>query len=63
MTGQINSQAMKVDKVAELLDVSTKTVYRLVATGELGCIHVGRAVRVTRGQLDAYLEKLGANDE
>lgn len=55
-----NMPAMSVPKVAELLAVSPKTIYRLVSNGELGCIRVGRAVRVTESQLNDYVARRGA---
>lgn len=49
--------AMSVPKVAERLAVSPKTVYRLISNGDLGCIRVGRAVRVTESQLNDYVAR------
>ena len=49
-------EAFTVDEVASSLHVTTKTVRRLIWKGELGSIHVGRAVRVTRRQLADYVE-------
>ena len=54
-----NMPAMSVLKVAERLAVSPKTIYRLVSNGELGCIRVGRAVRVTESQLNEYVARQG----
>jgi excisionase family DNA binding protein len=45
--------------VAELLNVSRKTAYRLIERGELDAIHVGRSVRVRPDDLTAYLERGG----
>jgi hypothetical protein len=36
------------------LDVSTRTIDRLRATGELDWIRVGRVVRIDLGSLEAY---------
>lgn len=47
--------AMKVAAAAKQLDVSPKTIYRLIASGKLGCIRIGRAVRITHDQLAAYV--------
>ena len=41
---------------ADRLDVAPKTLYRAVASGELPCYHIGRAVRITEEQISAYLE-------
>lgn len=37
-----------VAQVAESFGVSRQTVYNLVASGALSCIHIGRAVRITK---------------
>jgi excisionase family DNA binding protein len=46
---------LSVDAVAERLDVSTKTVRRLIASGNLRAHHVGRKVRVSQEDLALYL--------
>ena len=46
-----------VPQVAEAFGVCAQTVRRLIASGELACIHVGRAVRVTKQQMVAYVER------
>lgn len=43
-------------EVADQLRVSTMTIYRLIKSGELPAVRVGRNYRVRRSQLDAYLE-------
>lgn len=47
--------AMKVADVAQRLGVSPKTVYRLIASGDMKSVRVGRSVRVTHDQLAAFL--------
>jgi excisionase family DNA binding protein len=42
-------------EVAERLRVSLQTVRRLVRTGELKTIKVGRQYRVTHAQLEAFM--------
>ena len=58
MTGapqQINSQQLlTVAEVAERLAVSTRTVRRLIDSGELVTHRVGRAVRISEADLAAY---------
>lgn len=44
------------DEVAEMLRVSTMTVYRLIRRGELPAVRVGRSYRVRGPDLDAYLD-------
>ena len=49
-------------EVALLLDVSLRTVYRLVNMGELQSVKVRGSVRLTVSDVVAYLERLkGAN--
>lgn len=43
-------------EVAEILSVNERTIKNLIARGELKRLKVGRAVRITQQQLDAYLE-------
>ena len=47
---------MRVGEVARRLDVSGKTVYRLIASGSLGAHRIGGEYRVSEQQLHAYLE-------
>jgi excisionase family DNA binding protein len=42
---------------AAFLRVSTKTVRRLLARGELGASRVGRQLRINRSELLAYLRR------
>lgn len=59
-------ELLTVDEVATLWSVSTKTVRRLMAAGELPTVRVGRSVRVRRADaadfLDAHLRPLTAQD-
>lgn len=48
-------EAFTVEQVATMLCVAPKTIYRLVASGDLGCIRVGRAMRITREQLERFM--------
>ena len=45
--------------VAELLNVSRKTSYRLIERGELSPVYVGTSVRVRPEELAAYLDRGG----
>ena len=49
-------EILTAEQVAELLQVSTKTVYRLVGRGELRAKKVGRAWRFLRSDIRKYLE-------
>jgi excisionase family DNA binding protein len=48
-------RALKVEDVAERLQVDTKTVYRLIRSGELKARQVGRLYRISVRALDDYL--------
>lgn len=53
---------MNVPKVAELLGVNPQTIRREIARGNLGCVHVGKAVRVTKRQLLEYVGEGNTNE-
>jgi excisionase family DNA binding protein len=46
---------MTPDQVAEYLQVSRATVYRLIRAGELDAVRVGRSYRVRREALQEFL--------
>jgi excisionase family DNA binding protein len=46
---------LTVAEVAQILRVSTMTVYRLVKAGQLGSTRVGKSYRISEGDLDRYL--------
>lgn len=46
---------MTVDEIAALLRVSTATVRKWTARGELPAVHIGRRARVTRSDLDDFI--------
>lgn len=46
-----------VPEVAEAFGVCAQTVRRLIASGELDCVHIGRAVRVTKIQMLDFMER------
>jgi excisionase family DNA binding protein len=45
--------------VAELLNVSRKTAYRLIERGELSAVYVGTSVRIRPEELAEYVERGG----
>ena len=49
-------QLYTLDQVAELLQVSRRTVLRFIERGELVGVKVGRAWRFTKEDLQDYLE-------
>lgn len=48
---------LTVAEVAALMRVSKMTVYRLVHSGELSAVRVGRSFRVPEHAVDAYLRE------
>lgn len=48
---------LTVAEVAELMRVSKMTVYRLVHSGELAAVRVGRSFRVPEHAVHAYLRE------
>ena len=46
---------LTVAEVADLLRVSTMTVYRLIKAGELASVRVGKSYRVREDDVDHYL--------
>ena len=46
---------MTVAEVAQMLRVSTMTVYRLIKAGELSALRVGRSYRLRPDDVDRYL--------
>jgi excisionase family DNA binding protein len=46
---------LTVQEVADLIRVSSMTVYRLIKSGELPAVRVGRSFRVRDVDVDTYL--------
>lgn len=51
------SDFLTVAEVAQLMRVSTMTVYRLIKAGELPSVRVGKSHRIRETDVDAYLAK------
>jgi excisionase family DNA binding protein len=47
---------MTLEEVAELLGVNYQLVYKLVRSGELGALRIGRVYRVTKADFEAFLQ-------
>lgn len=45
------------EEVAELLGVNYQLIYKLVRSGQLPAARIGKVYRVTRKDLDAYIEQ------
>jgi len=51
------SRVVTVGEVADRLRVSNMTVYRLVQSGEVPALRVGRSYRIREEDLDRYLAR------
>lgn len=47
-----------VPEAARRLSVSRRTIDRLMRTGHIPCVHIGRAVRIAEADLDDYIDSL-----
>jgi excisionase family DNA binding protein len=54
-TNAARSRFLTAAEVADHLRVSTMTVYRLIRSGDLPAVRVGRSYRVAEADLDRYL--------
>lgn len=50
-------QFLSLEEVADLLGVHYQLIYRLVRSGELPAVRLGRIYRIERADLDRYLER------
>jgi excisionase family DNA binding protein len=55
MPDQTTAELLRVAAVAKRLDVHVSTVYRLVESGALKALRVGKSIRIRAESLDAYL--------
>ena len=46
---------LTVAEVADLMRVSTMTVYRLIKAGDLAALRVGKSYRIKQEDIDAFL--------
>jgi excisionase family DNA binding protein len=47
---------LKVPEVAEVLRIARSRAYELVGSGEIPSVRIGRSVRVSRKELEKWLE-------
>ncbi len=50
-----SSEFMTVSEVADLMRVSSMTVYRLIKAGEIRAARVGKSYRIRESDVDQYL--------
>lgn len=55
------NEYMSLEEVAEMLGVTYQLIYRLVRSGELPAIRLGKLYRVSRDDLGKYLEQSKRN--
>lgn len=48
---------MSLEEVADMLGVTYQLIYRLVRSGEMPAVRLGKLYRVSRADLDLYLER------
>jgi excisionase family DNA binding protein len=54
---QQRARFLTVAEVAEMMRVSTMTVYRLVKSGELRAVRVGKSYRLAEDEVDRFLAR------
>lgn len=54
---------LTVGEVAQLMRVSNMTVYRLIKSGQLGAIRVGKNYRIRRTDVSRYLDERAVHFE
>lgn len=52
---QQRARFLTVAEVAEIMRVSTMTVYRLIKAGDLRAVRVGKSYRLAEDEVDRYL--------
>jgi len=55
-------EILDVKQVSKVLNVSTKTVYKLIRTGSLSAMKTGREFRVPKVAVMRYVKALGYSD-
>ena len=55
MESHAKARFLTVAEVAELMRVSTMTVYRLIKEGDLPAVRVGKSYRLREDDVDKYL--------
>lgn len=53
---QEQNRFMTVAEVAQLMRVSTMTVYRLIKAGDLPAVRVGKSYRIRETDINGYLD-------
>lgn len=56
MPAAMSKPYVSVKEAADYLGVSPKTIYNLIYRQELPCVRVGRAVRISAGDIGRYVD-------
>jgi excisionase family DNA binding protein len=51
----VGAQLLTVGEVARAMRISTMTVYRLIKSGQLAAVRVGKSYRIREADVDRYL--------
>jgi excisionase family DNA binding protein len=57
LRNDVQPEFYTVGQLAELLQLTPMTIYRMVSRGELTCHAIGRIKRFRRGDVEAFLER------
>ncbi len=63
MSREFGEPLLTVGEVASIMRVSNMTVYRLIKSGQLAAIRVGKNYRIRRSDIDRYLNERSVNFE
>jgi excisionase family DNA binding protein len=59
----VGERLMTVSEVANLMRVSNMTVYRLIKSGQLSALRVGKNYRIREGDMNRYLSERSVRPE
>jgi len=54
----MEKRLLRVCEAADLIGLGRTKTYELVASGQLPCVHIGRAVRVSTSAIDDFVRQL-----
>jgi excisionase family DNA binding protein len=59
-SGETQSLLLTTEEAADVLRVGRTTVYSLIKDGHLRPVHIGRSCRISRAELERYVNRLDA---
>jgi excisionase family DNA binding protein len=59
----VGDRLLTVAEVAETMRVSNMTVYRLIKSGQLAAVRVGKNYRIRESDVDGYLQERAVRTE